>query len=214
MRACIELSSTYNAQHMSTEPASLVMKDANGSASPLREFFSLSLYVIVAGCIALCIRIFIATPYLVSGASMESTFETYDYLIIDRLSYQFNEPERGDVIVMRYPYDPTRTFIKRIIGLPGETLSIDGSVVTIQNAAYPEGFALSEPYVGPEYSAQNNLSITLGSDEYFVLGDNRRASADSRTWGTLPRQNIIGRAYVRLYPFDQIETLPGEVRYQ
>lgn len=199
---------------MSTEPASLVMKDVRGSASPLREFFSLSLYVIIAGCVALFIRLFIATPYLVSGASMEPTFETYDYLVIDRLSYRFNEPERGDVIVMHYPYDPSRTFIKRIIALPGETITINGSAVTIENAQYPEGLLVSEPYISEALKGDNQLSVVLGDGEYFVMGDNRHASADSRTWGTLPQENIVGRAYLRLFPFNQIEILPGEARYQ
>lgn len=177
------------------------------------EYRSLLVYGSVAFAFALLIRFFVAAPYLVSGASMDPTFHSSDYLIIDRISYQLDEPARGDVIVFRFPQDPSRSFIKRVIGLPGETVSIRGDVVTIENAEHPTGFTLIEPYIDPDNQRETNMRVVLAPNEYFVLGDNRRASADSRTWGALPRDHIIGRALVRLYPFNQLGINPGETQY-
>jgi signal peptidase I len=157
------------------------------------------------------VRVFIAKPFIVSGASMYPTFDDYHYLIIDQLSYQLHNPVRGDVIVMRYPLDTSRYFIKRIIGLPGETVVVHGSSVTILNTEHPEGITLEEPYVRPENIAFNEVTTHLKDDEYFVMGDNRAASADSRYWGALPRVDIVGRAYIRLFPFSQIDYLPGSL---
>lgn len=177
---------------------------------------SLILYTVVALGIALFIRFVIAAPYVVSGASMEPTFENWDYLIIDRISYDFEEPQRGDVIVLDMPENTSRALIKRIIGLPGDSLTISGPepVVTVVNAAHPEGFILQEPYIsGANHGGATDIRVTLGKNEYFVLGDNRRVSADSRLWGILPREDIVGRVFIRLFPFDQIALWPGEARY-
>lgn len=175
---------------------------------------SLVVYTIVAVGLALVIRFFIAAPYIVSGSSMEPTFYNFHYLIVDRLSYRFEEPQRGDVIVFDLPQDTSRALIKRVIGLPGETVTIDGNAVTIKNAAHPEGFTLSEPYLDPQdLGGIDQLIVTLGADQFFVLGDNRKVSADSRTWGTLPRSDIVGRVFLRLYPFTDIGILPGIARY-
>jgi signal peptidase I len=126
---------------------------------------------------------------------------------VDELSYRFREPARDDVIVFRYPKDTSKFFIKRIIGLPGDTIKIDGSKVTIKNDNNPEGFVMEEPFVTNQSS--NQLSITLNNAEYFVMGDNRIASSDSRIWGTLPRALIVGRAFLRLLPLNSISYLPG-----
>lgn len=186
-------------------------------------------YVIVALALALFIRFFLAAPYVVSGASMEYTFDNWDYLITDRLSYDFTEPQRGDVIVFCLPgggecsflkrvmnkeWQAPRTLIKRVIGLPGETVSVSGNEVRIVNAAHPEGFVLDEPYLSPEnLGGPSGTVTTLGDNEYFVLGDNRRVSSDSRTWGILPRQNIIGHVLLRLFPLSHIGALPGDAMY-
>jgi signal peptidase I len=163
---------------------------------------------VLALLIVLPIRIFVAQPFIVSGASMEDTFHSGEYLIVDQLSYRFDDPERGDVVIFKYPKDPSKYFIKRVIGVPGDTVRISGTTVTITNDEHPEGLELEEPYI--DSMRENALSVTsLNEGEYFVMGDNRDASSDSRIWGVLPRENIVGRAYVRLSPITKMEFLPG-----
>lgn len=176
---------------------------------------SLALYTIVAIGLALTIRFFVAAPYIVSGASMEPAFDNYHYLIIDRVSYAVGNPQRGDIIVFDLPQDTSRALIKRIIGLPGETVALNGTDVRIINAENPEGFKLSEPYLDPgNTGGATDMKVTLGPEQYFVLGDNRKVSADSRLWGTLPREDIEGRVFLRLYPLTKIGVLPGQARYK
>lgn len=177
------------------------------------EYRSLIIYSAIALALAFTIRFYIAAPYLVQGTSMDPTFHSTDYLIIDRVTYRFEEPQRGDVIVFRFPQDPSRSFIKRVIGLPGETVTIKDQKVTIINAINPDGFTIDEPYVSTENLRESDTRVTLGKDEFFVMGDNRKASADSRTWGTLPRDNITGRALLRLYPFTSIGVNPGHANF-
>lgn len=175
---------------------------------------SLVVYTIAALGLAIFIRFVVAAPYIVSGASMENTFQDFNYLIVDRLSYDFGDPRRGDVIVFDLPQDTGRALIKRVIGLPGETVILSDTTVTIVNDAHPKGFTLSEPYLSPEnLGGSGNMRVTLAQDQFFVLGDNRRVSADSRLWGTLPRSDIVGRVFLRLFPLNEIGVLPGEVRY-
>lgn len=175
---------------------------------------SLLSYTVIALGLALFIRFFIAAPYVVSGASMEPTFFDWDYLIIDKIVYEVSAPERGDVVVLVLPQDAGRSLIKRVIGLPGETVRISGSKVTIINTENPSGFSLNEPYIDPKNASNGErLEAVLGADEYFVLGDNRRVSADSRIWGKLPKKDIVGRVDLRLFPFNMMNVLPGEVRY-
>jgi signal peptidase I len=175
---------------------------------------SLVVYTIIALGLALFIRFFVAAPFIVSGASMEPNFYDYNYLIVDRISYDFETPQRGDIIVLDLPQDTTRALIKRVIGLPGDTVVLTGNAVTIVNAQHPQGFTLSEPYLDPaDLGGASDMRVTLGPDQYFVLGDNRKVSADSRLWGTLPRQDIVGRVFLRLFPFNNIGILPGEARY-
>lgn len=167
-------------------------------------------FTIIALLIVIPIRIFVAQPFVVSGESMTPSFDNGDYLIIDEISYRFNEPKRGDVVVFRYPLQPNRFFIKRIIGLPGETMVFKDGTVSIKNEKFPQGFSINEPYV--KKHATGNFSVTLKDNEYFVLGDNRNASSDSRVWGPLPESNIVGRAAVRLLPPGEISMLPGEYK--
>lgn len=177
---------------------------------------SLALYIVVAFGLALIIRFFVATPYLVSGSSMEPNFYDYHYLIVDRLTYDFTTPQRGDVIVLNLPEDTSRALIKRVIGVPGDTVILTGPdpKITIINKDHPKGFELSEPYISESnYGGATNTSYTLTTDQYFVLGDNRKVSADSRIWGILPRSDIVGRVFLRLYPFNSIGILPAEARY-
>ena len=175
---------------------------------------SIVAYTLLALGVALFIRFFVAAPYVVQGASMEPTFDNWHYLIIDRVSYDLESPQRGDIIVFDLPQDTGRSLIKRVIGLPGETVIIAGNDVRIINKENPDGFTLSEPYLDPQnLGGPTNMKVTLGADEFFVLGDNRRVSADSRIWGILPRKDIVGRVFLRLFPLSAISVLPGEARY-
>lgn len=186
----------------------------NNAGLPAGRQGSLLTYTVVALGLALFIRFFVAAPYVVSGASMDPNFEDWHYLIIDRISYDLGDPQRGDVIVFDLPQEGGRSLIKRVIGLPGETVVLKGQSVTIVNKKHPEGLTLEEPYLDSKnLEGINDMRVTLSTDEYFVLGDNRRVSADSRLWGTLERKHIVGRVLIRLYPLDQISLLPGEARY-
>lgn len=169
----------------------------------------LTTFAFIAVCIIYPFRKFVAEPYVVSGASMSPTFETGNYLIIDKISYRFHNPQRDDVIVMRFPDDTSRDFIKRIIGLPGETVRIKDGIVTIINNTHPDGLKLDESFV--KYPKIDNLTITLGAHEYFVMGDNRSGSYDSRAWGPLPKADIIGKPLLQLYPLNQIRVHPGSI---
>lgn len=183
-------------------------KEKSGTKYFLWEVLKFALISLI---IVAPIRLFIASPFIVSGASMEPTFNTGHYLIIDQITYRFETPARGDVIVFRYPNDPSKFFIKRIIGLPGETVNIKNGAVSIVNKEFPGGILLSEPYIAfPKY---DTLSATVGDNEYFVMGDNRKDSSDSRVWGMLPGEYITGRALVQLFPLTHINVFPGKVRY-
>lgn len=173
-----------------------------------RPFLELVQFAILAILIVVPIRMFVAQPFIVSGASMDDTFQNGQYLIVDQLTYHFEDPARGDVVIFRYPKEPAKFFIKRVIGVPGDTVTIEGNAVFIENEANPDGVRLQEPYI-TDMSDTGNYSETLGEEEYFVMGDNRDFSSDSRVWGILPEDNIIGRAYLRLFPLSQADTLPG-----
>ena len=165
---------------------------------------------IIALIIVIPIRIFVAQPYIVAGSSMYPTFKDGHYIIVDELTYRFEPPKRGDVIIFRYPKDPSKFFIKRVIGLPGETVVInDGKVLIAPAATSTVGIVLPEPYVAPEDRSYDSMKRTLLANEYFVMGDNRNASSDSRIWGPLPEKNIVGRAILRVLPVGEMGVLPG-----
>lgn len=172
----------------------------------LKEIATLVVLVVLT---VVPIRLFIAQPFVVDGDSMYPTFENHDYLVIDQLSYRFSEPARGDVVVFRYPNDPSVFYIKRIIGLPGETVHIKSGQVTVTRKDGTE-LALDESYVVHE-DATYTLDSIVGEAQYFVMGDNRPRSSDSRVWGMLPKENIMGRAYLRIFPFAKAAVLPGSV---
>lgn len=160
-----------------------------------KEFIKL---VAIAIFVVVPFRLYIAQPFVVEGASMDPTFATGQYLIVDELSYHFESPKRFSVLIFKYPLDTSKYFIKRVIGLPGETVSINNGQVSIKNADHPEGFTLDEPYI--VYKKGDTSSFTLKAGEYFVMGDNRLGSADSRIWGPVPQNDIIGRPIFRLWP--------------
>ncbi len=172
-------------------------------------FMEVLKFTLVAVIIVVPFRLYIAQPFIVSGASMDPAFETSEYLIVDQISYAFKNPPRESVVIFKYPKDPTKYFIKRIIGLPGETLEIRGTKVTIKNADRPEGFILHEPYVDIQHEKQDDITVKLKADEYFVMGDNRSGSSDSRVWGPIKEELIVGRPFIRLLPVNKIGFFPG-----
>lgn len=174
-------------------------------------FTELLKFVVIAAVIVLPVRLFVAQPFIVSGESMSPTFENGEYLIVDELSYRLAAPERGDVVIFRYPRNPSEFFIKRIIGLPGETVVIQGGAVSIKQT---DGtvITLPEPYVKNTGNGRDS-TYEVDQNSYFVMGDNRPESSDSRVWGLMPKDNLIGRAIVRLLPIDLAGIFPGKTAY-
>jgi len=178
-----------------------------GKATTKQPFWELVRFALVALIIVLPIRFFIAEPFVVSGSSMVPTFENKNYLIIDKISYRFSEPQRGDVIVFEPPINPEIFYIKRIIGLPNETVDVKGNIVTIINKEYPGGFILDQSFIKNSGGIDGHKELKDG--EYFVMGDNRPASSDSRIWGAVKRDLITGKAFLRLLPLKNIDIWPG-----
>lgn len=168
-------------------------------AAGILEFLKV---VAIAAVIVFPIRYFLFQPFIVKGESMIPNLHPGDYLIVDEISYIIGKPQRGEVVILKYPLDQSQRFVKRIIGLPGETVEIkDGKITINKNDQF---FILGEEYLDSA-STDGSLKITLGNDQYFVLGDNRNSSYDSRIWGVLPRKNIIGRAILKLFPLSDID---------
>ena len=163
--------------------------------------------VVISLAIILPIRYYLVQPFFVKGASMEPNFEDGDYLLVDEISYRFSEPERGDVVVFRYPEDRSQFFIKRIIGLPDETIEVKNNKVIVYNAKNPGGVALVENYLDSTQETLGNMLLRLDDNEYFVLGDNRLQSSDSRRWGAVNESLITGRAFLRAWPFNKFDKI-------
>ncbi len=172
-----------------------------------QTIFDIIRFAFITLIIVIPVRAYVAQPFIVSGESMDPTYKNGEYLVIDEMSYNFNDPERGEIIVFRYPEDPSKFFIKRIIGLPGETVELSYSDITITDAD-GEKQTLSESYLDEEFN-YNTLEVTLTDNEYFVMGDNRPSSLDSRMWGPLPESFIKGRVMARLLPLSKISLFPG-----
>jgi signal peptidase I len=172
----------------------------------MRRFLWSFLEVIETTAIALAavfvVRTFIVQPFLVSGASMEPNFHDGDYLLVDELTYRFRTPERGEVVVFRHPQNPRSYYIKRIIGLPGERVKISNGEITIY---FSDGKAkkLVESYISQQKQS-GDFDFRLGPNEYFVMGDNRNFSFDSRSWGPLDRDHLIGVVRARLWPINRV----------
>jgi signal peptidase I len=156
----------------------------------IAEIFLVALIAVAA------IKYFLIQPFIVNGASMEPTFTDGDYLLIDEVSYRFEQPERGDVVVFRSPQNKSIYYIKRIVGLPGEGVEVNDSTVTIN------GKVIGESYLpnGIRNDWSGHTSFKLSDSQYFVMGDNRLNSFDSRYWGPLEKKDIIGLVKVRLWP--------------
>jgi signal peptidase I len=190
------------------------------TSAPVSGFVSALLFIwdflkviIIALVIIVPIRYFVFQPFLVSGSSMEPNFQDNQYLVIDELSYRFHQPQRGDVLVLKPPQNEKQYYIKRIIGLPGEKIQIKDGHVIIHNTEHPDGFALNEPYLSSSViSIPHSTTIVsdknilvLKSDEYFMMGDNRTYSSDSRDWGPLKRNEIVGKVFVRVLPLSDFK---------
>ncbi|MEK7612467.1 MAG: signal peptidase I [Patescibacteria group bacterium] len=159
--------------------------------------------IFVASITVFVIRTFLVQPFLVSGASMEPNFSNGNYLLVDEITYHLREPKRGEIIVFRYPLDKEVFFIKRIIGIPGErVVSRNGSIQIISDN---QTITLNEPYLPSDDSENGNFDITLHANQYFAMGDNRAHSFDSRNWGAVDREDIIGIARIRIFPFSQFD---------
>jgi signal peptidase I len=180
---------------------------------PKKEHFIWDLVKFTVGAliIVFVIRTFVAQPFIVSGLSMYPTFDNANYLVIDELSYRFEAPARGDVLVFRYPGDPSIFYIKRIIGLPGEKLVSNNGIITVYpNATSTASTTLNEPYIEADHKSIDSWTVTLGPAQYWMMGDNRNESSDSRIWGPLDRSLFIGRPVLRLFPFNVIGIFPGK----
>ena len=180
-----------------------------GKKSVIGETVSFILYIAVVFLVTFLVIHYVGQRTQVSGSSMEYTLSDGDNLIVDKISYRFYEPERFDIIVFPFQQEEDTYYIKRIIGLPGETVQIgeDGTILI-------NGMELEESY-GREVIQEPGAAaepLTLREDEYFVLGDNRNASSDSRdpSVGMIQREDIVGRAWLRIYPFDKV----GFIRHQ
>lgn len=181
-------------------PALPPASPAKRGREALAFFFDLARIVVLALAIIIPVRLFLVQPFYVKGASMEPNFYDHEYLLIDEISYRFREPARGEVVVFRYPKDPRQNFIKRIVALPGERVELSQNHVTIRNNEHPLGFELPEPYLAPGTETIGTLSLTLGPDEYLLFGDNRSSSLDSRFFGPVSKQFMVGRVWVRAWP--------------
>ena len=182
----------------------------NETWSFLVELIKTAVIVLV---FAYLIRVFVLQPYIVDGTSMFPEFHNGDYLLVDKLTYRFEAPKRGDIIVFKYPKDTSFNYVKRIIGLPGDTIRIENSKVYVYDSANPNGAPLTEPYVLPGNttlpdSGTGQSEFVVPANNYFVLGDNRMGSSDSRDWGDVPDSDVIGRVLVLAYPFDRISIYP------
>jgi signal peptidase I len=178
----------------------------------IKNFFSFVLellkVVVISLAIIIPIRYFLIQPFYVEGASMEPNFHDHEYLIIDEISYRFNQPKRGDIIVFRYPRDPQEYYIKRVIGLPGEKVEVKDGQVKIYNSDNVDGLILDEEYLPEGLKTENSSGqeqVQLENDEYFVMGDNRNSSKDSRVFGPVDKSFITGRVLLRGWPLNRFD---------
>ena len=169
------------------------MKQRSHLAREIVETIALTLIIF------LVIR-FAIQSYRVSGPSMLPGLQTDDYVLVNKIAYLFHAPERGDVIVFHYPLDTSEDFIKRVIGLPGDTVSLDNKTVQV------DGVVLHEPYISEAYNPSGK-TIKVPMDEYFVLGDNRPLSDDSRDWGFVPKADLVGKAVIVYWPLSTWELI-------
>ena len=165
--------------------------------------------IVVALSVFVVIYLFIVQPHEVKGSSMEPTFQNNEYIITDKISYRFGKPNRGDVVIFKAPVNPDVDYIKRIIGLPGETVMVQSGRI------YIDGKMLNEPYledltpIFPGGFIKEGVVVSIPENHYFVMGDNRPHSSDSREFGPIEKKLIIGRAVFRYWPINDLGLIPG-----
>lgn len=173
--------------------------------------------IALAFIIFIVIDAFVAQPHIVRGGSMLPNFHTGERIFTQSVGYRFKPPQRGDVIVFRYPLAPANDFIKRVVGLPGEEISLNGEKIIIKNSQYPGGFILSESYLpaGPATGGKKFLTegvlYKIPLENIMVFGDNRKDSSDSREWGPVPIKNIVGKVFLRYWPPQALGLISGAV---
>lgn len=183
------------------------------SLGELGEFFSeLFKVIVISALIIVPIRHFVVKPFYVKGESMKPTFENHEYLLIDEISYRFHEPKRGEVIVFKYPRDPKEYYIKRVIGLPGDEVVISGGRVQVKRDN--EVVLANEAYLNEKVITGGDFDVLVPENNYFMMGDNRPASQDSRSFGTVDEGFIVGRVWLRAWPFSRFsiygfDDIPG-----
>lgn len=185
-----------------------------GAKSKLASFFSflgeVIKTVLISLAIILPVRYFVIQPFYVKGASMEPNFLDKDYLIINEFIYRFKEPERGDIIVFKNPRNQEEFFIKRVIGLPGEKVKVFDNRIEIYNEENPQGIIINEPYLPEGRNTRGTEMEELGKGEYYVFGDNRDNSLDSRVFGAIKIDSIVGKVWVRGWPLDRFSIFKHE----
>jgi len=157
--------------------------------------------VAIAVVLAVIIRVFLFQPFFIPSGSMEPTLIEGDRIIVSKIHYRLGNPKRGEIIVFKYPVDPKKDFIKRVIGLPGETLEIRDSKL------YINGEFVEQPFLPPGLSYGSYGPVTIPEGQYFMMGDNRNNSEDSRFWGMLPQENIIGKTLLIYWPVNRVQLL-------
>ncbi len=217
-------------EELKKELNSEILNDLATEVNPKKDILDLVIDLIKTGVIvfvvAFLLRYFVIQPFLVDGQSMMPNYHHKEYILTEKLSYMTGSPRRGDVIVFRYPRNPSVSYIKRVIGLPGESVKIENNKIVVINKENPSGMTLTEDYIPNDFKTQtyNNgdskgtFEKSLQENEYFVMGDNREHSSDSREWGVLPRTLITGRAWLTLMPLDRIKvhqriSYPGAISY-
>jgi signal peptidase I len=198
-----------------SEEENIIEKKPGFKKSLLASFGSIGLFLlelikvaVLAGITIALVRYFLFKPFYVKGASMESNFFDKEYLIVDELSYRFRAPQRGEVVVFKYPENPKEFFLKRIIGLPGERVKVSEGKVTIYNSQHPEGVILDESYLPADLLTSGDRTyVPLNDKQYFVMGDNRPNSYDSRRFGAVDKSLIVGRVFFRGWPLNRAEII-------
>lgn len=155
--------------------------------------------IIIALVLALIIRTFLFQPFFIPSGSMEPTLQVGDRIIVSKFTYYFNELKLGDVVVFKYPLDPKRDFIKRVIGVPGDVIEARDSQLLVN------GLIVPEPYVPRDYGDFGPVEVP--EQHFFVLGDNRTNSQDSRNWGFVPEENLVGKAQVIFWPISRLSVI-------
>jgi len=173
----------------------------------LTDLFDIAKTIVIVVLVAFFIRYFIFQPFVVDGYSMEPNFYNNEYLLVNKLSYRLSEPKRGDVIVFQAPNNPQYDYIKRIIGLPGDEITIKEGIVYLNGSFLDEKYLEADTQTNLTNINKSTLKITLGEDEYFVMGDNRDHSSDSRQFGALSADHIIGKAWFNVYPLEYFGTI-------